>query len=337
MVGLGSQTRLLNNSLSRTAGVGLARLGTGATGAIAGLAATALGVGAIANQVDRLDEIGQVSDRLGIPVKELSELQFAAARNSIAVGNVDTALQRMVRRLSEAAQGSGEAVAALEELNLNASELATQRPDQAFGEIARAMQEIPSQADRVRLAFKLFDTEGVDLVRILNPQLLAEAADEARRLGASFTDEDVRRASEFNAELVGMKAAISGAATAATSDLLPQLTAALEEFQRVQEEVAPLVPGAKGEAPSTSVARGVGRSIAEPVALGSGALKAATQGDLLRAVELAINAGALASVLRATNKLLTRSNEKADDSNDKLDQLIDKADDEAIEVREVSF
>lgn len=121
----------------------------------------------IGAQLAAADALGKTSSKLGIQVEELQKLRFAAEQTGVSAGTLDTALQRMVRRVSEAAQGSGSAVKALQEMGLSAQELARLSPDQQFKRIADAMRGTASEGDRVRLAMALFDTEGVALVNTL--------------------------------------------------------------------------------------------------------------------------------------------------------------------------
>ncbi|MEO1035229.1 MAG: hypothetical protein AAFX44_06670 [Pseudomonadota bacterium] len=102
---------------------------------------------------------------------------------------LDLGLQRFTRRVSEAAQGTGEAQSALEELGLDARDLAQLAPDQAFLKVADAFEQVGAQADRVRLGFKLFDSEGVGLVNTLaaGRDGLQDFRQEAERLGLTLS------------------------------------------------------------------------------------------------------------------------------------------------------
>jgi len=136
-------------------------------GAAAGLAAGAAGAAIVKAGLNSVDSLAKTSDKLGIATEELAKLRFAAEQTGVSSNTLDMALQRMTRRVSEAGQGTGEAVKALEELGLNAKDLAKQSPDQIFREVTRAMEGVDNQSDKVRLAFKLFDSEGVNLVNTL--------------------------------------------------------------------------------------------------------------------------------------------------------------------------
>ena len=113
------------------------------------------------------DQLDKTASKLGISTNALSELGFAAEQTGVSYNTMAMAMQRMTRRVAEAARGTGEAKDALRELNLDAEALAKMTPDQALAKIAGAMQNVGSQSDKVRLAFKLFDSEGVALVNTL--------------------------------------------------------------------------------------------------------------------------------------------------------------------------
>ena len=142
-----------------------AAIGKGiAAGLTAGIAAMTAATVLAFRSIDRL---AKESDKLGIPVQKLQALQHAAALTGVEATKLGTGLQRMTRRVAEAAIGTGEAVGALKELRLDAAELVRLSPDQIFARIGEAMRGVGSQADRVRLAMKLFDSEGVGLVNTL--------------------------------------------------------------------------------------------------------------------------------------------------------------------------
>lgn len=134
------------------------------------------------------DSLAKTASKLGIAAGELAGLRFAAEQTGVPLRTLDMGLQRMVRRVSEAARGTGEAQAAIRELGLDAKELNRQTPDEIFRQIADAMESVGSQSDRVRLSFKIFDSEGVGLANTLaaGREQLVKYADEARKLGLTL-------------------------------------------------------------------------------------------------------------------------------------------------------
>jgi hypothetical protein len=146
---------------------------------------------------DAIDSLGKTADKLGVTTEALQILRYQGELTGVAISTTDMALQRMTRRTAEAAQGTGEAKDAIKELGLNAEELARLSPDQQFYAIAEAMKEVESQGDRVRLAMKLFDSEGVALVNTLVSDLDA-AEQKFESLGATITRQQVAMVEGYN-------------------------------------------------------------------------------------------------------------------------------------------
>jgi hypothetical protein len=75
------------------------------------------------------------------------------------------ALQRFTRRAAEAAQGTGEAKDALAQLGIALGDQSgnLRQSEDLLGDVADAFARIEDPAERMRLAFKLFDSEGVAL------------------------------------------------------------------------------------------------------------------------------------------------------------------------------
>ena len=161
-------------------------------------------------QASLIDQSAKFADRLGLTTEALSEMQYAAQLNGVT--GLEMALQRMTRRVAEAANGTGEAVAALDELGISAQDLAALSPDQQLAVIADAMQDVTSQSDRVRLAFKLFDSEGVSMVNMLRlgSAGMGELAQEARDLGYSLDRDAAAAIERANDNLTRLGAAVTG-------------------------------------------------------------------------------------------------------------------------------
>jgi len=139
-----------------------------------------------AQQAAAGDAAAKFAYRLGLTVEGLSELDYIAKRGNVSVRTMGIAMQRMTRRVAEAAQGLGEARDAIRELGIDAAAITSMSPDKQFYEIARALQDVTRQSDRVRLAFKLFDSEGVSVIQTLKGGL-AETRKEFERFGGAMS------------------------------------------------------------------------------------------------------------------------------------------------------
>ena len=190
----------------------------------------ALGVAGFAtmanNVLDTADKIHKLNLRLGVTPEALSELRHAADLSGVSFKSLTLGLQRANRRIAEAAQGTGTASKALEELGLDASELVQMKPEEQLGAIADALMNVTNQSDKVRLAFKLFDAEGVSLLQMLQDgsaglqQMRQDAAD----LGLTMSQDDVNAAAAFNDGLENLRDVFEAIVTDITIGMAPGLT-----------------------------------------------------------------------------------------------------------------
>lgn len=224
-----STSRQIERDLHRVQG-GFDKVARGAMlmGSAIGLVAGGGGLGLLINRAATTqDELQKTAIKLGANRKELVALRLAAERySSFTEQTFDTALQRQTRRVAEAAKGMGEAQDALAELGLDAEALAAMRPDQQFTLIAKAMAQIPDQGARVRLAFKLFDTEGVALVNTLmaGADGFGDIAQEASDFGLILSDIDAETLVRARQEIDRMGDALEGAGNRLAVALAPATT-----------------------------------------------------------------------------------------------------------------
>ena len=135
------------------------------------------------------DAIGKTSDKLGISNSALQELQFAAVQSGVSIETLNMGLQRFGRRAAEAAAGTGEARNALKQLKIELTDGqgALRSTEALFMDTMKALSEIENPLERVRLSFKLFDSEGVALVNMAGN--VGELREQAQKLGIVLDDE----------------------------------------------------------------------------------------------------------------------------------------------------
>lgn len=200
-----------------------------------------------------IDSLAKTADKLGITTEALAGLRLAATETGVAANTLDMALQRMVRRVAEAAQGTGEAKSALKELGLSATALNRLSPDQQFHAIAKAMGKVKNQSDRVRLSMKLFDSEGVALVNTLKlgKSGLDEAAQAARDLGLAVSRESARGVERAIDAWGRFKSALQGIFTSIAIEIAPIIEAMSVNLTKLLSQ-----GGAAG-----SIGKGIGEAI----------------------------------------------------------------------------
>ncbi|WP_447039631.1 hypothetical protein [Vibrio alginolyticus] len=215
-----------SDSLSKTMSI--------AEKATAGAAVAAAGSLALIynQQAELIDQTAKFADRIGISTEALTQFRHASELTGVGSKNLDMSLQRMTRRISEAAQGSGEAAPALKQLGLDAQALGQMTPDQQLYALSDAFTQVESQSERVRLAFKLFDSEGVGMVNMLagGSDGLRSMADEADRLGITLSRIDAAKVEMANDAMYKVNATTTALKKEITTQLAPIVAALSEEF-----------------------------------------------------------------------------------------------------------
>lgn len=167
--------------------------------AIAGAVATAAVGRFVVKEFEAIEALGLKAQLLGVNIQKLQALSFAARTSGVEENTLTTAMQRFARRTAEAAKGSGEAQAAIRELGLDARTLVRLPIAERFELILERLAKIPDASERVRLAFKFFDSEGVKIANMATG--LREAVKEYQNFGKATTGEDFKKAQQFNREM----------------------------------------------------------------------------------------------------------------------------------------
>ncbi|GAA0694045.1 EF-hand domain-containing protein [Vreelandella titanicae] len=204
-------------------------------GAIAGMFAA----NTIQNQVDWGDQLQKTNLRIGASTEALSQYNYVAKLSGVEFGQLTTAWQRQTRRIAEAAAGTGVASEALDRLGLSAQALNQLAPEEQFERIATAMQNVESSSERVALAQKLWDSEGVKLVQIVNQGTDAIAAmrAEANALGLTISQDTANAMATYNDEVDRLKFAAQGLSQTLAADLVPSMTAGLQATSAFIQEI----------------------------------------------------------------------------------------------------
>jgi len=186
--------------------------------------AGAAGIGLLVkSSLQSIDTLGKTAQKLGVTSQALQKLRYASNLAGVETRTVDMAVQRFTRRLSEAANGTGEAKDALKELGLNAKELAKQPLDKQMLALADAFDNVQSSGDKVRLAFKLFDSEGVAFVNTLQggSEALQQMFQEAEGLGFILSSGAVKGVEETNDAMMKLGVMLGGVRDQIVAGLAP--------------------------------------------------------------------------------------------------------------------
>ena len=177
------------------------------------------GVKALASNISELDDRLNIQKKVGVTSKQFEAMAIAGKKSGLTIQSIGTSIQRMTRRLAEAAQGKGEALGALQELGVDPKQLNAQGPFEALRSIARAMSKVEGQSDKLRIAFKLFDSEGAQFVNVIGEGTgaLDDAARKAERFGNVLTATQQNGISKTAAKFVDLQSIMSGVFTQLTA------------------------------------------------------------------------------------------------------------------------
>ncbi|MEO1440908.1 MAG: phage tail tape measure protein, partial [Chloroflexota bacterium] len=180
------------------------------------------------------DEIAKTSEKIGIATDTLQEYRFAAQRAGVAQNVFDMGMQRFVRRSAEAAQGTGEAKDALTQLGIQLTDSngKMRSGEDLLRDVADAMSQVDNEGERLRLAFKLFDSEGVGMINMLKDGSagLDEMTERARQLGFIMNTETLTASEKFQDHLLDLRMAFRSIQYQIGAFFLPKINETAQAF-----------------------------------------------------------------------------------------------------------
>lgn len=278
-----------------------------AAAAAAGLAAVSA---AVSKNLNSFDELSKTSQKIGIPVEELSKLKYAADLSGVSMEGMQTAVSKLSRNMVEAASGSGKMAQTFRALGVEIrnSDGSLRSSSAVLTDLSDKFAGMPDGAQKTALAMQLLGKSGADLIPMLNggSEALGGLLNEAKAFGLEVSTETARMAEAVNDNFARVSYAINGLGVQLTASLAPVLLevsnamvalaktfiSALQYLPQVAEAVT-VVGVALGIAFGPAILASIGSVI---VAIGSGMVGAV---QALTAVMLANPLGAFAVAVAA--------------------------------------
>jgi len=186
----------------------------------------------VKSSLNATDSLAKTAAKIGTTTDALSKLQYAASITGVEQNTLNMAMQRFTRRTAEAAKGTGEAKGAIKELGLDATKLQKLPLDQKMMVLADAFGNVDSKADKLRIAFKLFDSEGAALVNTLalGADGMSQLFDKADLLGIVMSQDAATGAEAANDALSDLFSVARGLKDQFSAALAPAITKAVNTF-----------------------------------------------------------------------------------------------------------
>lgn len=208
------------------------------------LIGVSLSVGAFAefvkHSIDAADEMGKLSQKVGISVEALSGLKYASDLSNVGVETLTTGLGKLSSTLLQAATGGREQSATLRALGVDMAALkaGTLTTDQAFGQIAKRVGTMADGWQKTALLQSALGKGAKDLIPLLNDNAdgFESVRKEAEELGIVITQELADSAERFNDNVTRLKAGATGLGLSIANDLLPALNDIAIAFLKLQQQ-----------------------------------------------------------------------------------------------------
>lgn len=236
-VDLGLNSAQFNTGI-KTAQTRLASFGKAAGVALTGVAVAAAAAGAalgvmVKGAIDHADEIGKLSQRVGVSVEALSQLEFAAKLADVSLAELGTGLRKLSQNMLDLAAGRGQqAKTAFDALGISVKDATGElrASDDVLAEVAEKFSKMEDGTTKTALAVSLFGRSGAQLIPMLNAGRdgLQEMADEADRLGITLSGQTTARAEEFNDTLTRIQQIMQGVVNKIMEAALPALQSLAE-------------------------------------------------------------------------------------------------------------
>lgn len=228
-----AQLRRFDTDVSEIAGKIGRGIGLATAAAAAGLAAM------VKSNLDAADELGKMSQKIGIATDELSKLVYAAKLADVESEQLKKALVALNEAANDAADGTGAAAAAFKALGIDINSI--KDPKERFLALADAVSKFADGAGKTSAVVAILGQRlGPDLVPLLNEGAkgFRAAGDELQRFGGVVTPQASAQADIFNDNLDKMKTAAMGLANQIITPLIPAIndltTAMLEQVDNTK-------------------------------------------------------------------------------------------------------
>lgn len=203
-------------------------LGTAAVAAGAALAGVVGGIGiAVQRSIEQMDQLGKLSEKIGVPVEKLSALKVAAELSDVSIEAVGRSMSKLSTNMLAVAGGAvTPAASAFHALGISLTTLKSNDPSVVLAAIAEKFSGFQDGATKSALASAIFGQRiGKEMIPLLNlgSEGLQKARQDAEDFGAVISTKTSNQAREFvdNLKLFGVIS--QGISNVLATNLLPPL------------------------------------------------------------------------------------------------------------------
>ena len=197
-------------------------------GVIGGLVAMTL------RATEAADQMEKMSQKVGIPVGELSKLKWAASQADVSFEALGKGIKALAKNMVEAGDATSKSGKLMAAIGVDLSK----GVDPALESIAAAFAKMPDGVTKSTLAVELFGKAGLDMIPLLNGGAagLRKMKDEAVRLGLVMDETTTKASEQFNDNLKVLRARSEALAITMTNSMAPGLVRITEAMKIAASE-----------------------------------------------------------------------------------------------------
>lgn len=181
------------------------------------------------------DEVDKTSQKMGLSAQAYQEWDYVMKIAGTDMASMTTGMKTLTNKISDAANGSGEAAAMFASLGVSMDDLKNLSQEEIFKKTIAGLQNMEEGADRSALAVDLFGKSGQNLAPLLN--MTAEETqnliDKANEYGMIMGDDAVKDAAAYTDAVTTLKGTFEGLKNSLMSQFLPSLTTVMDGLSAI--------------------------------------------------------------------------------------------------------
>jgi hypothetical protein len=233
--GFGVELASAQRMLKATAGA-MTSLKTVIAGAAVALAAGKL-IAALDNAADGVDKLGKVSKRLGLPVEQMSALQYVTEQSGLEFDKLAGLASKAGKEIAKLVS-NGNTTAQVGRFNVALTTSGGQVRDivSLMGDLSKGIQSVGSAAEQLRLSQRFFGRGGGDeFVTFLKEsgtftKAMADGWNRASQIGAIYTEDQVEKLTAYRDAVSDVQKAWNGLLVRMATDVAPQMRELLDDL-----------------------------------------------------------------------------------------------------------
>jgi hypothetical protein len=214
--------------------------------AIMAAAAVAAGIAMVRSSLQAIDEQAKLAASLRTTTASMQVLARAADLAGVSQGEVEQATIMMTKSLSQAAQGTGPAVKALDALNLSAADLAKLPIDEKMSAIQDAIAKFIPAAQQAAVASQIFGSRAGLIFTRIDSATLRQATQDVQDFGVAVSESDAAQIQRTNDALSRMGLLWRGISNQLAVAAAPALEAMANAMAAIGKTTGPLGRAIKG-------------------------------------------------------------------------------------------